>query len=427
MMSKIEITPGMFSKVESKPSFKTPITLASAALIVFVFFGLLGKTGDVVFVWSDKRELIQLPQCSVASASLGIAVGIMLLFIAGLSIFLTSKEKKTPIWLIIIFGLLAMFALLGWLATGAAQGVQMVFILSNTLVLAIPLILGGMAGIMSERVGVVNIAIEGQLLTGAFVSSVVGTITGNLYLGLVAAMIAAGILSMALASLAIKYLVDQIIIGVLLNVLVIGVTNFLHSAWLDNDSAHLNFPGTFDKISIPFISDIPVLGQVLFDNRITVYLMFIIVPVLWFVLFRTRLGLRARAVGEHPLAADTVGINVAKTRFWWVTIGGMVAGLGGAALTIGNVGSFGREMSGGQGFIALAVVILGRWQPIYVTLSALLFGFTIILRVWANQVSPGIPVDFITMVPYLVTLVAVAGFAGKVKAPAASGQPYIKG
>ena len=426
-MSKIEITPGMFSKVEAKPSFKTPITLAVAALIVFVFFGLLGKAGDVVFVWSDKRELIQLPQWSVASAGLGIAVGVILLLIAGLSIFLASKEKKTPIWMIIIFGLLAMFALLGWLATGAAQGVQMVFILSNTLVLAIPLILGGMAGIMSERVGVVNIAIEGQLLTGAFVSSVVGTITGNLYLGLVAAMIAAGILSMALASLAIKYLVDQIIIGVLLNVLVIGVTNFLHSAWLDNDSAHLNFPGTFDKISIPFISDIPVLGQVLFDNRITVYLMFIIVPVLWFVLFRTRLGLRARAVGEHPLAADTVGINVAKTRFWWVTIGGMVAGLGGAALTIGNVGSFGREMSGGQGFIALAVVILGRWQPIYVTLSALLFGFTIILRVWANQVSPGIPVDFITMVPYLVTLVAVAGFAGKVKAPAASGQPYIKG
>jgi len=426
-MSKIEITPGLFSKVEAKPSFKTPITLAVAALIVFVFFGLIGKAGDVVFVWSDKRELIQLPQWSVASAGLGIAVGVILLLVAGLSILLASREKKTPIWMIIIFGLLAMFALLGWLATGAAQGVQMVFILSNTLVLAIPLILGGMAGIMSERVGVVNIAIEGQLLTGAFVSSVVGTITGNLYLGLVAAMIAAGILSMALASLAIKYLVDQIIIGVLLNVLVIGVTNFLHSAWLDNDSAHLNFPGTFDKISIPFISDIPVLGQVLFDNRITVYLMFIIVPVLWFVLFRTRLGLRARAVGEHPLAADTVGINVAKTRFWWVTIGGMVAGLGGAALTIGNVGSFGREMSGGQGFIALAVVILGRWQPIYVTLSALLFGFTIILRVWANQVSPGIPVDFITMVPYLVTLVAVAGFAGKVKAPAASGQPYIKG
>ncbi|NDC19846.1 MAG: ABC transporter permease, partial [Microbacteriaceae bacterium] len=406
---------------------KTPITLLLSALVVFVFFGFLGKPGDVSFIWSDEREAFQLPAFTINSMLFCTVVGAVLLLIAAFSIFRTLSAKKTPVWLIAIFGLGVMMALLGWLATEAIQGVQMIFILSNTLVLAIPLILGGMAGVMSERVGVVNIAIEGQLLTGAFVSAVVGTMTGNLYVGMVAAMVAAGILSMVLASLAIKYLVEQIIIGVLLNVLVIGITNFLHSAWLDNDSSHLNYPGTFDKIAIPLLSDIPVLGQVLFNNRITVYLMFIIVPVLWYILFRTKLGLRARAVGEHPLAADTVGINVARTRFWWVTLGGMVAGLGGAALTIGNVGSFGREMSAGQGFIALAVVILGRWQPIYVTLSALLFGFTIILRVWANQVSPGIPVDFITMVPYLVTLVAVAGFAGKVRPPAASGQPYIKG
>jgi simple sugar transport system permease protein len=426
-MSKIEVTPGMFSKVESKPTLKTPITLLLSALVVFVFFGFLGKPGDVSFIWSDEREVFQLPAFTINSMLFCTVVGAVLLLIAAFSIFRTLSAKKTPVWLIAIFGLGVMMALLGWLATGAIQGVQMIFILSNTLVLAIPLILGGMAGVMSERVGVVNIAIEGQLLTGAFVSAVVGTMTGNLYVGMVAAMVAAGILSMVLASLAIKYLVEQIIIGVLLNVLVIGITNFLHSAWLDNDSSNLNYPGTFDKIAIPLLSDIPVLGQVLFNNRITVYLMFIIVPVLWFILFRSKLGLRARAVGEHPLAADTVGINVARTRFWWVTLGGMVAGLGGAALTIGNVGSFGREMSAGQGFIALAVVILGRWQPIYVTLAALLFGFTIILRVWANQVSPGIPVDFITMVPYLVTLVAVAGFAGKVRPPAASGQPYVKG
>jgi simple sugar transport system permease protein len=426
-MSKIEVTPGMFSKAEAKPSLKAPLTMLVSALVVLVFFGFLGKEGDITYVWSEKKEIFQLPSFTVNSMLACTIFGALLLVIGIVSLVINLLKKKTPFWLIAIFGLIAMMALLGWLATGAVQGVQMIFILSNTLVLAIPLILGGMAGIMSERVGVVNIAIEGQLLTGAFVSAVVGTMTGNLYLGMVAAMVAAGLVSMVLASLAIKYLVEQIIIGVLLNVLVIGVTNFLHSAWLDNDSSHLNYPGTFDKIAIPFLSDIPVIGQVLFNNRITVYLMFLIVPVLWYILFRTKLGLRARAVGEHPLAADTVGINVGRTRFWWVTIGGMVAGLGGAALTIGNVGSFGREMSGGQGFIALAVVILGRWQPIYVTLSALLFGFTIILRVWANQVSPGIPVDFITMVPYLVTLVAVAGFAGKVRPPAASGQPYEKG
>jgi ABC-type uncharacterized transport system permease subunit len=426
-MKNVEVTPGMFSSATVRPSLKTPITLVVASLVVLVFFGFLGKPGDISFVWSDKREALQLPPFIVNSMFFCTIVGAVLLMIGLLSVALSIRGTRTPVWLIAIYSLGAMMALLGWLATEATQGVQMIFILSNTLVLAIPLIFGGMAGIMSERVGVVNIAIEGQLLTGAFVSAIVGSMTKNLYVGLIAAMIAAALLSTVLASLAIKYLVEQIIIGVLLNVLVIGVTNFLYSAWVDDDSINLNFPGTFEKLPIPLLSEIPVLGQVLFNNRITVYLMFILVPLLWYVLFRTKLGLRARAVGEHPLAADTVGINVARTRFWWVTIGGAVAGLGGAALTIGNVGSFGREMSAGLGFIALAVVILGRWQPIYVTLGALLFGFTIILKVWANQVSPGIPVDFITMVPYLVTLVAVAGFAGRVKPPAASGQPYVKG
>jgi simple sugar transport system permease protein len=426
-MKNVEVTPGMFSSANVRPSLKTPITLVVASLVILVFFGFLGKSGDISFVWSDKREALQLPPFIVNSMFFCTIVGALLLMIGLLSIALSIRGSRTPVWLIAIYSLGAMMALLGWLATEATQGVQMIFILSNTLVLAIPLIFGGMAGIMSERVGVVNIAIEGQLLTGAFVSAIVGSMTKNLYVGLIAAMIAAALLSTVLASLAIKYLVEQIIIGVLLNVLVIGVTNFLYSAWVDDDSINLNFPGTFEKLPIPLLSEIPVLGQVLFNNRITVYLMFILVPLLWYVLFRTKLGLRARAVGEHPLAADTVGINVARTRFWWVTIGGAVAGLGGAALTIGNVGSFGREMSAGLGFIALAVVILGRWQPIYVTLGALLFGFTIILKVWANQVSPGIPVDFITMVPYLVTLVAVAGFAGRVKPPAASGQPYVKG
>lgn len=426
-MKNVEVTPGMFSSAAVRPSLKTPITLVAASLIILMFFGFLGKAGDISFVWSDKREALQLPPFVVNSMFFCTVVGAVLLMIGLLSVALSIRGSKTPLWLITIYAVGAMMALLGWLATEATQGVQMIFILSNTLVLAIPLIFGGMAGIMSERVGVVNIAIEGQLLTGAFVSAIVGSMTKNLYVGLIAAMIAAAILSTVLASLAIKYLVEQIIIGVLLNVLVIGITNFLYSAWVDDDSINLNFPGTFEKLPIPLLSEIPVLGQVLFNNRITVYLMFILVPMLWYVLFRTKLGLRARAVGEHPLAADTVGINVGRTRFWWVTLGGAVAGLGGASLTLGNVGSFGREMSAGLGFIALAVVILGRWQPIYVTLGALLFGFTIILKVWANQVSPGIPVDFITMVPYLVTLVAVAGFAGRVKPPAASGQPYVKG
>jgi simple sugar transport system permease protein len=423
-MSRIEVTPGMFSQVERKPSLKAPIVMSFVAIVSLVFFGILGPTSIVHFQITEANALVSIPDLNLPSNSLGIWASLLLLALTAASFWFGIARKYVPRALVIVFGLTAIVALLGWIAAGA--DVPVGFLLGNTLVLALPIILGGMGGIMSERVGVVNIAIEGQLLTGAFVAAVVGSITNSLWVGLIAAMIAAALLSTVLASLAIKYLVDQIIIGVLLNVLVIGVTNFLYSQVITQDNANLNFPGTFDRIPIPLLSQLPIIGDAFFNQGATVYITFLLVPALWFILFRTKLGLRARAVGEHPLAADTVGINVAKTRFWWVTLGGAVAGLGGAAITIGNVGAFGREMTGGQGFIALAVVILGRWQPIYVSISALLFGFAIILRIWANQINPVIPVDFITMVPYLVTLIAVAGFAGRVRGPAASGKPYEK-
>jgi ABC-type uncharacterized transport system permease subunit len=424
-MSKVEVTPGMFSLEEIRPSWKTPIVLAFFGALVILAFGVFGKPEDVTYSLSDEGDMFAVPAIVVGSSFVNLALGTFMVAISLGSAAFTFLGKKTPMGLILISGLLGATGLLGWLAAGALVPVS--FILGSAVVLAVPIILGALGGVMSERVGVVNIAIEGQLLTGAFMAAVVGTITQNLWIGLVSAMIASAILSVALASLAVKYLVDQIIIGVLINVLVIGITNFLYSQWLASNGEEVNFPGTFEKIEIPFLSEIPILGPALFEARITVYLTFILVPLVWFLLFKTKLGLRARAVGEHPTAADTVGINVARTRFWWVTAGGAIAGLGGAALTIGNVGAFGREMSGGLGFIALAVVILGRWQPFYVSAAALLFGFAIILRIWANTVSPGIPTDFITMVPYLVTLIAVAGFAGKVRAPAAAGKPYVKG
>ena len=423
-MSRIEVTPGMFSQVEKKPSLKAPIVMAVLGLLFFVFAGLLGPTAAVKFQTTEAKAFISIPDLTMPSNLLGIYAGIIMLLLTAVAFWFGIARKYVPRIFVIIFGLAAIIALLGWIAAGAEVPVG--FLLGNTLVLALPIILGGMGGIMSERVGVVNIAIEGQLLTGAFVASVVGSITHSLWIGLIAAMIASALLSTVLASLAIKYLVDQIIIGVLLNVLVVGVTNFLYSQVISQNNAGLNFPGTFDRVPIPLLSQLPVIGDAFFNQGATVYITFLLVPALWFLLFRTKLGLRARAVGEHPLAADTVGINVGRTRFWWVTLGGAVAGLGGAAITIGNVGAFGREMTGGQGFIALAVVILGRWQPIYVSLAALLFGFAIILRIWANQINPVIPVDFITMVPYLVTLIAVAGFAGRVRGPAASGKPYEK-
>jgi simple sugar transport system permease protein len=410
---------------EVKESWKTPSVMGSVALVIFVFFGILGRPDSVAFQLSGPRETIQLPNIDIGSSLLGSILGVLLLAITGLAAWRVSQNKKVPIGLSLVFGAISLVALLGWLASGSV--VPVAFILGSALVLAVPIVLGAMAGVMSERVGVVNIAIEGQLLTGAFMAAVISTITGNQILGLVSAAVTAALFSAVLAVFAVRFLAQQIIIGVVLNVLAIGITNFLYQQWLTEDESATNSPGTLPIISIPFLSDIPILGPVLFQNRITVFMAIALVILIWFVLFKTKLGLRARAVGEHPLAADTVGINVARTRFWWVTLGGMIAGLGGATLTIGSAGSFGREMSGGLGFIALAVVILGRWHPGYATAAALLFGFSIILRIWANQVSPGIPTSFITMVPYLVTLIAVVGFVGRSRPPAADGIPYVKG
>ena len=410
---------------EERIGFKSPIVMGSVGLLVLLFFGLLGREGEVAFEISRRTDAIQLPAIPVDSSLLGIFSGVLMLAIAAVSLSFSLKNKKTPLWLSAIYGLIGVTSLLGWLAAGTS--VPIAFIAGTALVLAVPIMLGAMGGIMCERVGVTNIAIEAQLLTGAFMAAVVSSITDNFFLGIFSAMFAAALVSMVLAVFAIKYLAQQIIVGVVLNVLMIGITNFLYQQWLTEDGENVNFPGTLDIIRIPFLSDIPIIGPVLFENRITVFLALIIVPTLYFVLFKTKLGLRARAVGEHPLAADTVGINVGRTRFWWVTLGGMSAGLGGAALTIGNAGAFGREMSGGFGFIALAVVILGRWHPISAALAALLFGFSIILRVWANQVSPGIPTDFITMVPYIVTIIAVVGFVGQSRPPKALAVPYTKG
>ena len=410
---------------EERVGFKAPWMMGALSILVLYFFGLSGRDGEANFVISRTNDVVQLPSVPVDSSTLGLVSGVIMLALTGLSLFLALKNRRTPIWLAAIFGLIGVTSLLGWLAAG--NNVPIAFIAGTALVLAVPIMLGAMGGLMCERVGVTNIAIEGQLLTGAFMAAVVSSITDNFWLGLISAMIGGAMVSLVLAVFAIKYLAQQIIVGVVLNGLMIGITNFLYQQWLTEDGENVNFPGTLEIIKIPFLSDIPVIGPVLFENRITVFAALIIVPTLYFVLFKSKLGLRARAVGEHPLAADTVGINVARTRFWWVTIGGMSAGLGGAALTIGNAGAFGREMSGGFGFIALAVVILGRWHPISAALAALLFGFSIILRVWANQVSPGIPTDFITMVPYIVTIIAVVAFVGQSRPPKALAIPYTKG
>jgi simple sugar transport system permease protein len=195
---------------------------------------------------------------------------------------------------------------------------------------------------------------------------------------------------------------------------------------LSKNTAVLNSPPRFDRIDIPVLSQIPIIGPVLFRQTLIVYLMYIIVAVVAYALFKTKWGLRLRSVGEHPMAADTVGINVAATRFWNVALAGAIAGIGGAYFTLGSVGAFQKEMTAGAGFIALAAVIFGRWDPIRSTLAALLFGFASNLQNVLSIIGSPVPSEFMLMLPYVVTIFAVAGFVGRVRGPAAAGKPYTK-
>jgi simple sugar transport system permease protein len=212
-----------------------------------------------------------------------------------------------------------------------------------------------------------------------------------------------------------------------LNVLVTGLTSFLYAQVLVPNAQALNSPPRFPRIPIPLLSDIPILGPVLFRQTIIIYVMYVAVALVYFGLFHTRWGLRLRAVGEHPTAADTVGIKVSATRFWNVSLAGAIAGIGGAFFTLGSVGAFNKEMTAGAGFIALAAVIFGRWDPLRATLAALLFGFASNLQNVLGVIGSPVPSEFMLMLPYVVTIFAVAGLVGQVRGPAAAGKPYVKG
>ena len=286
---------------------------------------------------------------------------------------------------------------------------------------------GALGGVLGERSGVVNIAIDGQLLFGAFGAALVGSLTGSAWAALFAAMLAGALVALILSVFAITYLVDQVIVGVVLNVLVIGFTSFMFSQVLAPNTEHLNSPPHLTSKSIPVLGDIPLIGPILFRQTALVYLLYITVAVVTFALYRTRWGLRVRAVGEHPKAADTVGIKVIRTRYRTVLIAGLIAGAGGATYTLVAVSQFNREMTGGAGYIALAAVIFGKWDPIRATLAALLFGFATNLQNVLSVLGAPVPSQFMLMLPYVVTVFAVAGLVGRSRPPAADGVPYRSG
>ncbi|QNO38939.1 ABC transporter permease [Protaetiibacter sp. SSC-01] len=382
------------------------------------------NSGETMFTLSTQRDAIQLAplvlptQITVVITALLLVVGAL-----GAAAYVALGSGHAPLWLSIVFAVLFLFAFLTWVA--ADKNIPVPGMLVGTLALSVPLVFGALGGVISERAGVVNIAIEGQLLFGAFSAAIVGSLTGNPFAGLLAAMVGAVLVSFVLAAFSIKYLVDQVIVGVVLNVLVTGLTSFFYSKVLTSDPA-LNKPVKFEVLPIPGLSEIPILGPVLFRQTLIVYIMYIAVFLVWFGLFKTRWGLRVRAVGEHPTAADTVGINVTSTRFWNVSLAGAVVGIGGAYYTLDVVGQFGKEMTNGAGFIALAAVIFGRWDPIRATLAGLLFGFATNLQSVLGIIGSPVPSDFMLMLPYVVTIFAVAGLVGTSRGPAAAGKPYIK-
>ncbi len=405
-------------------NFKPPIALSIFALAGLVMFVIFGREGITIFKLSTDSDLIQLPPIEANVPLVNSVIAVLLFLIAALSAVWAYQAKKTPLWLLSLFAVLFLAGFLTWAAAGAT--IPIPGLLVGTIGLSAPLIFGALGGVISERVGVINVAIEGQLLAGAFASAMVASITQNPFAGLAAAVIAGVLVAFVLAAFSIKYLVDQVIVGVVLNVLVIGLTSFLFSTLLAPNSELLNSPPRFPRLPIPLLSEIPIIGPVLFRQTIIIYVMYIAVAVVWFALFKTRWGLRLRSVGEHPQAADTVGINVNSTRFWNVSLAGAIAGFGGAFFTLGSVGAFNKEMTAGAGFIALAAVIFGRWDPIRATLAALLFGFASNLQSVLSIIGSPVPSEFMLMLPYLVTIFAVAGLVGLVRGPAASGKPYIK-
>lgn len=394
------------------------ILLGLAVLTVLVFAA--GSEGVATFRLSRPNDRWALPNLQVPAATFSYLAAAVVAFL-GVRQFLRGGMRWTGLSLGLGMGL-AVAAFLVWATAG--KGFSLTGMLQATVIAAVPITLGGLAGVLSERVAVVNIAIEGMLLAGAFTGALIGSLLGGVA-GLVAAVLMGGVFGFILAALVVTYRVDQIIAGVVINLFVLGVTSYV-SSQVYSEYRFLNNAPIFSPIRIPVLADLPVLGPMLFQHNLFVYGAILLVIGATYYLFYTRMGLRARSVGEHPRAADTLGINVYRTRYVNVTVAGMVAGFGGAWFTLGSVGRFDENMTNGLGYIGLAAMIFGRWHPVGALMAALIFGFANSLQQKLALLNTPIPSEFLAMAPYIATMVLVAGVVGRARPPAADGQAYVK-
>ncbi|MGH3660629.1 MAG: ABC transporter permease [Micromonosporaceae bacterium] len=387
-------------------------------------------------LFADAEQHTVIPgllQVAFAQGSLGMAFdlaaqpGAMVfgLLCSAVGIGLLTRLAAHHFWWATALALTTFFmSFLCWQVAG--EFMPVVSVARGTLIFSLPLILGALGGLLCERAGVINIAIEGQLLMGAFAGAVVASLTSSVWLGLIGAALGGLVIGALLAVFAIRYLVDQIVLGVVLYVLALGLTGYLYERVMQPNEELFGSPGRVPEVSIPILSEIPVIGPLLFRTSVFVYLALVLVTLVYFGLFYTRWGIRVRAVGEHPTAADTVGIRVQLVRYRNVLYGGMIAGLGGAFFTIGSNAAFTKNMTNGKGFIALAALIFGRWSPTGAFAAALLFGFADRMQIFLRSIDSEIDSQFLAMAPYIATLFAVAGLVGKVRPPAANGMPYVK-
>ncbi len=412
-------------KLVTRERILASVFILAGLFILFVFAKDLDPEQKTKFILNPGRATVAVklpPWVLPTQTTLYLLAGFCLA--AGLSQFVRGLNRWLNLMFLFVF-LGFVFAFLVWAARG--KSLNLVGMLQATLQRSVPIALGGLSGVLCERAAVINIAIEGMMLTAAFAAVVVASATGSLWLGLIAAILIGALMALWHAWLSIRFRVDQIVSGTVINIFAAGVTSYLTARFLvQPEFQHLNNSGIFKPIPIPLLSNIPIVGPVLFEGNIIIYLMFLVIALIHIGLFYTRWGLRTIAVGEHPRAADTLGIDVYRTRYVAVVLGGMVAGLGGAYFTIGTVGRFDELLTAGKGFIGLAAMIFGKWNPIDTFGASLIFGFADSLQTKLQILRVPIPSEFLLMAPYVATMIVLAGIVGRAIPPAADGQPYVK-
>ena len=429
------IKPKTGRRLAFKLTRRRVIALALILLGIFIFSQATTLDSELVttltFESTAMGEAPAVGDIPVPTAAYLLVIGLLFIFSGGLNLAELEelRWRRLSLALLLLCGILFIPTII--IAAAAGNETNMTTIVAESLRLATPLAIGAFAGIWCERAGVVNIAIEGMMLFAAcfgfttlfFLRGTALPLETAQLLAVIIGLLAGGVIALLHGWLSITFRTDQIVSGTVINILAVGVTSFVRREYLLSTEAGAAKLG---NVAIPILSDLPVIGQAIFTNQPIFFMMFVMLAFTHIVMFYTRWGLRTRAVGEHPHAADTLGINVNRTRWINVFISGMIAGLAGVWFSLEATGSFNDGMTRGAGFIALAAMIFGKWTPIGAFGAALLFGFSDSLGIRLQMVGVGFPVQFLQMVPYAVTLVVLAGFIGRASPPKAVGQPYVK-